>query len=198
MVNTNLGKLRGYRERSGLFHTYFSFKGIPYAEPPIDNLRFRAPVPHRKWPGIRQANRHGNVCPTNGFLGFVAGGTEDCLFLNVYTPSINASLPVMVWFHGGGYLLGDGNTLIYGADYFIREDIVVVTLNYRLGALGFLSTEDTNAQGNYGLKDVILALKWVNINIDNFGGDPRKVTIAGQSAGNIILKHRLSIHQLFL
>lgn len=89
----------------------------------------------------------------------------------------------MVWLHGGGYLLGDGNTLVYGPDLLMKENIIVVTLNNRLGALGFLSSGDKYAQGNYALKDVVLALQWIQNNIANFGGDPSKVTLAGQSAG---------------
>ena len=185
-MDTTSGQLRGYRERSGFVHTFYSFKGVPYAEPPIGELRFRAPRPHRGWSDVRNANKHGNACPTNGFLGFVAGGHEDCLFLNVYTPDVNGSLAVMVWLHGGGYLLGDGNTLVYGPDLLMRENIVVVTLNSRLGALGFLSTGDKYAQGNYALKDAVLALQWIQNNIASFGGDPSKVTLAGQSAGDDI------------
>lgn len=182
-MNTNVGQLRGYRERSGLFYTYFAFKGIPYAEPPIGDLRFRAPKPHQGWTGVRDAKNHGNSCPSNGFVGILSGGDEDCLFLNVYTSSVEGSKGVMVWLHGGGYLLGDGNTFLYGPELFMKENIVVVTLNNRLGALGFLSTEDRHSPGNFALKDVVLALKWVRDNIANFGGDPNKVTLSGQSAG---------------
>lgn len=125
-------------------------------------------------------------------MGITAGGEEDCLFLNVYTTDVNASLPVMVWFHGGAYLLGDGNTFLYGPDQLMKEDIVVVTMNSRLGTLGFLSTDDEHAQGNYGLKDNVLALRWIRENIQNFGGDANKITVAGQSAGAV------TIHNLLL
>lgn len=125
--------MRGYEERYGLYQKFYSFKGIPYAEPPIGNLRFKAPKPHRGWSGIRDAYKHGYHCPSNGFLIFLSGGNEDCLFLNVYTPNIdNEKRAVMVWVHGGAYLLSDGNTLVYGAGPLMREDIVLVTLNYRL------------------------------------------------------------------
>lgn len=126
--------------------------------------------------------RHGNSCPSLWPLGTIKFG-EDCLTLNVYTKSLTGKRPVMVWIFGGGFFLGSGNDIIYGPDYLIDEDVIVVTINYRLAALGFLSTNDNNAPGNYGLKDCILALKWIQNNIAQFGGDPTKVTIFGESAG---------------
>lgn len=124
--------MRGYEERYGLFQKFYAFKGIPYAEPPIGELRFKAPKPHGGWSGIRDAYRHGHHCPSNGFLIFLSGGNEDCLFLNIYTPNLdNEKRAVLVWVHGGAYLLSDGNALVYGAGPLMKEDIVLVTLNYR-------------------------------------------------------------------
>lgn len=114
---------------------------------------------------------------------------EDCLTLNVYTKSLNQNLPVMVWLHGGGFYMGSGNDLIYGPDYFVDDGVIVVTINYRLGVLGFFSTNDNNAPGNYGLKDCVLALKWIQDNIVQFGGDPSRVTIYGESSGSAFVHY---------
>ncbi|CRL02968.1 CLUMA_CG016255, isoform A [Clunio marinus] len=184
IVTTSSGQLRGSRVFIGLFDSYFSFKGIPYAQPPVGELRFRNPVPVVPWTGVRDASNHGDFCP-NGEVFGNSIGHEDCLFLNVYTPNLNGNLPVMMWIHGGAFIIGDGNTLVYGPDLLVEEDVIVVTLNYRLAALGFLNTGDKNAQGNYGLKDIVLAIKWVRDNIGAFGGDPEQITLFGQSAGSV-------------
>lgn len=136
---------------------------------------------------MRDASSHGNHCPNDGIGGIGAGGNEDCLFLNVYTQNLSGNLSVMFWIHGGAFIIGDGNSLVYGADLLVREDVIVVTMNYRLSALGFLSTGDKHAQGNYGLKDMVMALKWVNENIAAFGGNPRRITVFGQSAGSVAI-----------
>lgn len=183
------GILVGTKESLGvLAGSYFSFKGIPYAEPPVGALRFRAPQTHKGWTGIRDASRHGAECmqPT-----VVPGATfsEDCLFLNVYSLSLDDQKPVMVWIHGGAYYGGSGNSLLYGPELLVRQDVVIVTINYRLGILGFFSTGDQHAQGNYGLKDCIEALQWVQKNIHHFGGDPNRVTIFGESAGSALVSY---------
>lgn len=175
-----------------MFYTYYSFKGIPYAAAPVGALRFRNPAPPKSWSGVRDASSHGNHCPNDGLSGIGAGGHEDCLFLNVYTPNLTGNLPVMFWIHGGAFVIGDGNTLVYGPDLLVRENVIVVTINYRLSSLGFLSTADKNAQGNYGLKDMVMALRWVKKNIARFGGNPDQVTVFGQSAGSV------AIHLLLL
>lgn len=128
---------------------------------------------------MRDASRHRSHCPNDGIGGIGAGGEEDCLFLNVYTPNLVGNLSVMFWIHGGAFIIGDGNSLVYGPDLLLRENVIVVTMNYRLSALGFLSTGDKHAQGNYGLKDMVMALKWVNENIAAFGGNPRRITVFG-------------------
>ncbi|XP_039749175.1 juvenile hormone esterase-like [Pararge aegeria] len=168
---------------------YNSFKGIPYAAPPTGELRFKAPQPALNWEGVRNATEHGSFCPqvdqlTNKFLP----GSEDCLFLNVYTPNINTDdslKPVMVFIHGGSYAFGSGNDENYASDYLIDKNVVVVTLNYRLDSLGFLCLDTKEVPGNAGLKDQVAALKWVQKNIENFGGDSNQVTIFGQSAGAV-------------
>ncbi|KAL0113961.1 hypothetical protein PUN28_011345 [Cardiocondyla obscurior] len=122
-------------------------------------------------------------------------GDEDCLYLNVYTPDIIKKRAVMVWIHGGGFSVGSGDAAIYGPDFIVRKDVVLVTLNYRLGALGFLNLNDKVATGNQGLKDVVMALRWVQRNISQFGGDPKNVTIFGESAGGAIV-HYLTLSPL--
>lgn len=141
---------------------------------------------------MKNAIRHGNRCPTNGFEGFGAGGAEDCLFLNVYTPDLNGKLAVMVWIHAGSFMHSDGDDTLYSPNHLVRENVIVVSFNYRLTFFGFLTTGDQHAQGNYGLKDMVLALKWVKENIHAFGGDPEKITTFGASAG------ATAVHMLLL
>lgn len=183
------GRLLG-TERDGIR----TFLGIPYATPPLGKLRFRPPRPPQAWPGIRKATGFGPMAPqVNGVAAFVVPGSrqdEDCLTLNVWTPSTDsAKRPVMVWIHGGAFRQGGSCSSLYeGAALARRGDVVVVTLNYRLGALGFLShpsltDEETGICGNWGLLDQVAALEWVRDNIERFGGDPAKVTLFGESAG---------------
>nr|XP_023023901.1 venom carboxylesterase-6-like [Leptinotarsa decemlineata] len=166
---------------------YLAFQDIPYAKPPVGDLRFKEPVRPEKWKGVLNTTENRKVCiqfsdPSD------PRETEDCLVLNVYTP-VNPEkltkhkLAVLVWIHGGSFLRWFGTMDPFGPDYFIDNNVVVVTLNYRLGPLGFLTTNDGVIPANNGLKDQRLALEWVNKNIEIFGGDPAKVTIGGQSAG---------------
>lgn len=192
--STPIGDLLGLKKSSTIISNYYAFKGIPYAQPPINNLRFRNPQPHPGWQGVLDAREHGSSCVQPGTLwGY--SGSEDCLFLNVYAPSLKGSRAVMVFIHGGSFTGGDGSTHYYGSEPLINEDVVLVTINYRLGLLGFLATGDRNAQGNYGVKDAIEALKWVQKNIAYFGGDPDRVTIFGESAGSVMV-HALVISPL--
>ena len=170
------------------------FLGVPYAAPPVGELRFRPPQPPAPWPVPRQAMDYGSICPQRSAEGVV--GHEDCLFLNVFAPAADAALgrserrPVMVWIHGGGYNAGAGSEPLYDPSAIVRAaGVVVVTLNYRLGILGFLAHPALNAEngrgisGNYGIEDQQAALAWTRQNIAAFGGDPGRVTIFGESAG---------------
>lgn len=190
-VRIEQGILEGRRVVSAAEGTFVSFQGIPYAKSPVGPLRFKDAEPPEKWDGVRPAYSEGNICPQEG-LG--VAGNEDCLFLNIYTsqwPPSAESLPVMVWIHGGGFVRGSGNNDTYGPDYLVSEGVIVVTINYRLGELGFLYLNEA-APGNVGLKDQVAALRWVQRNIGAFGGDSGKVTIFGQSAGGA------SVHLLML
>lgn len=192
------GQLRGERKSLNLKEKYVSFKGIPYAVPPLKDLRFKPPVPHPGWEGIRNASSHGGVCLGPGYLvPGVVEGQEDCLYLNVYSPDLNPDekYPVMFWIHGGSFTAGSGNSLIYGPEWLVKEGVIVVTVNYRLGLLGFFATGDKHSPGNYGAKDLVAALKWVQNNIEVFGGDRDKVTIFGESAGSA-LTHYLVLSKM--
>ncbi|XP_047004362.1 cholinesterase 1-like isoform X1 [Schistocerca americana] len=160
---------------------YFSFRGIPYAVPPTGKLRYTDPIPYSS-NGSVEALEDAPHCAQE------SGGKEDCLYLNVYTRQLDGSeggAAVMVYLHGGALTSGSGDSTVYGPDFFLEVDgIVFVTLNYRLGAIGFLSTQDSVIRGNYGFKDQIVALRWVQQNIATFGGDPGRVTLIGESAGS--------------
>ncbi|XP_067006820.2 esterase FE4 [Anabrus simplex] len=176
------GALKGRKVTPDNLSPYYTFLGIPYGKPPVGNLRFKAPVPAETWNGTRDAQQEGNMCKQSG----APGSDENCLFLNVYTPELPGSgslKPVMVWIHGGGFGTGSGNHEKQGPQFLINEGIVYVSINYRLGIFGFMSTEDEVVPGNAGLKDQVLALRWVQQNIAAFGGDPNQVTIFGDSAG---------------
>ncbi|XP_015597091.1 esterase FE4 isoform X1 [Cephus cinctus] len=165
--------------------TISGFLGIPYGRPPVGRLRFKAPQPALPWNGTYSAT-NGTIRCTQVLDGPIKG-REDCLYLNVYTPQLpsnsTASLPVMVYIFGGGFVVGAARIDLYGPNFIMDHDVVLVTINYRLGPLGFMTTGDKEAPGNFGLKDQILALRWVQSNIGAFGGDPNQVTLFGNSAG---------------
>nr|AIY69041.1 carboxyl/choline esterase [Chilo suppressalis] len=168
---------------------YYSFEGIPYAEPPVGDLRFKNPEPLDSWPGLKDCTKPGNRCAQiNPLSGKGFEGSEDCLYLNVYTPSLPAkkieNLPVLFFIHGGKLILGYGD--YYQPDYFLRHDVILVTVNYRLNVLGFLCLDMPEAPGNVGMKDCAVALRWVKRNISNFNGDPNNITVFGESAGAAI------------
>ncbi|CAH0586804.1 unnamed protein product [Chrysodeixis includens] len=187
IVEVKQGQLAGIKEKDVTGeYDFYSFRGIPYAKAPVGELRFKAPQEADSWDGVRDASKHGNVCPQfNPISAQYNYGSEDCLFLNVYTPSLSASkpLPVVVYFHGGAYLFGDGNDNLYAADFLVTKDVILVTFNYRLETLGFLSLGTEDVPGNAGLKDQVQVLKWVQENISKFGGNPEEVTILGGTAG---------------
>ena len=190
IVETAQGLLEGFAKDGVL-----RFNGIPYAKPPVGALRWRVAVTPEPWTGIRDASRFGPIAPQlRSAAEALIGGTpgeqsEDCLYLNVWTPGTDGKRPVMVWIHGGAFVTGAGTIGTYNGKHLAaRGDVVVVTINYRLGALGFLNLRDVTdgqhpACGVEGLMDQIAALRWVRENIAAFGGDPGKVTLFGESAG---------------
>ncbi|MDQ3250446.1 MAG: carboxylesterase/lipase family protein [Chloroflexota bacterium] len=189
-ITIEAGQLQGVVENNVV-----SFKGIPYAAPPVGDLRWRAPQPAATWPAVRPADAYGNACIQQPGLSAKNGGepgplSEDCLYLNIWTPrpGPTSKLPVMVWIHGGGYVFGAGGLEVYDGAPLASQGAVVVNFNYRLGQLGFfvhpaLDKESPNGPANFGLLDQIAALTWVQQNIAQFGGDANNVTIFGQSAG---------------
>ncbi|XP_069956161.1 pyrethroid hydrolase Ces2a-like isoform X2 [Cherax quadricarinatus] len=177
-IQLNTGRIRGVKEEVDKGRFVYLFRGIPYAKPPVGELRFKAPVAPESWTGVRECSKWAPVCPQDTY------GSEDCLYLNVFTPYYQdrkSKLPVIVYIHGGSFLAG--GTSGFGHLPLLTQDVVLVTLQYRLGVLGFLSTEDQVLPGNLGLQDQLLALVWVRDNIARFGGDSEKVTILGSSAG---------------
>ncbi|XP_059613937.1 esterase B1-like [Phlebotomus argentipes] len=187
VARTALGLIRGVKSEGILGAKYLSFFRIPYAKPPLGDLRFRDPQPPESWEETLDCTVESQGCAQNMLFmnGFI--GDEDCLHVNVYTKNLNPKrlLPVMLYIHGGGFVCGAGTTMMYGPDFIIERDVVLVTFHYRVGALGFLSLQDPtlNIPGNAGLKDQVMALKWVRDNISFFGGDPNNVTLFGESAG---------------
>ncbi|WP_233852978.1 carboxylesterase/lipase family protein [Paraburkholderia sp. HD33-4] len=185
-IDIDSGPVRGSDD--GAMKTYL---GIPYAAPPVGELRWRPPQAPAHWSSTLEANTPGNACAQNGDLGAFAsaGGREDCLYLNVYAPSnassASAPKPVLVWIHGGNLTVGQAND--YNPKMVVGRNMIVVTINYRLGVLGFFSNPDIDNEGhpfgNYGQMDQTFALDWVQRNIGKFGGDPHNVTIAGESSG---------------
>lgn len=196
IVKTDLGQLSGVHAADGVT----AFLGVPFGAPPVGNLRWRPPQRAAHWNGVRNADRFGTSCMqveagsrlpwteefmTQGPIG------EDCLFLNVWTPAerANAKLPVMFWIYGGGFSEGSGEVAVYDGTELAKKGVVIVSVNYRVGVLGFLAHPELSAEsehhvsGNYGILDQIEALRFVHRNIAAFGGDPERVTIFGQSAG---------------
>ena len=193
-VKVQSGELEGTKEPGSNVR---AFKGIPFAAPPLGPLRWKAPQPAPGWTGVRKANEFGSRCMQGNPFGDMIfrdkGPSEDCLYLNVWTPasSPKARLPVMVWIYGGGFAAGSSSEQRQDGSHLAKKGVVVVSFNYRLGVFGFLShpdltkESDRNASGNYGLLDQLAALEWVQKNISAFGGDPRQVTIFGESAGSL-------------
>ncbi|XP_033228633.1 esterase E4-like [Belonocnema kinseyi] len=185
------GTIQGTEMKTRNGRTISAFFGIPYANPPTGNLRFKEPVALKiKWTGVRSAVNETHSCLQK--INGIVKGHEDCLFLNVYSPVVNFDkriqdnlFPVMVFIHGGGFVKGDISSKNYGPQYLLDRDIVLVTINYRLGVFGFLSTGDNVVLGNIGLKDQVFALKWIQENIKAFSGDPNRVTLFGTEAGGV-------------
>ncbi|MDL2318971.1 carboxylesterase family protein, partial [Eubacteriales bacterium OttesenSCG-928-A19] len=208
VVQTNRGTLRGVHKQS-----YTVFRGIPYAEAPVGDLRFCPPQPPKSWEGVRDATRFGNRAPQKEqpdgsfyqkeFFNdedFIPPMSEDCLYLNVWTPDArqDAPLPVALWIHGGAFAHGYGTEPEFDGAGFCARGVILVTINYRVGALGFLAhpwlSEESarGGSGNYGILDQIAALRWVRENIAAFGGDPGRITVFGQSAGGMSVQTLVS------
>lgn len=199
VVTAPAGAVRGVAEGD-----IVSFKGMPYAAPPVGQMRWRPPAPAAHWDGVRAADQFGPACiqPTplvqSIYSADLGRTSEDCLTLNVWTPDAAGKAPVMVWIHGGALVTGSSKEVLYDGARLAREGVVVVSINYRLGVLGWLSHPDLSAEspanisGNYGLLDQVAALEWIKRNIASFGGDPDKVTIAGESAGGLSVLYLMS------
>ncbi|XP_061264203.1 neuroligin-4, X-linked isoform X1 [Bos javanicus] len=210
VVSTNYGKIRGLRTPlpNEILGPVEQYLGVPYASPPTGERRFQPPEPPSSWTGVRNATQFAAVCPQHldersllhdmlpvwftanldTLMTYMQDQNEDCLYLNIYVPTEddihdqNSKKPVMVYIHGGSYMDGTGN-MIDGSILASYGNVIVITINYRLGILGFLSTGDQAAKGNYGLLDQIQALRWIEENVGAFGGDPKRVTIFGSGAG---------------
>ncbi|XP_026670908.1 esterase FE4-like isoform X2 [Ceratina calcarata] len=193
-VTAPIGRIHGSIIRSRLGREIYSFRGVRYAEPPTGERRFQIPVPAADWDDVFDASQEGPACPNLRNTNI----SEDCLRLNVYTTKLpsereNPNRSVLVYFHPGGFYDMSGQSLYWGPQYLLDQDVVLVTVNNRLGSLGFISTGDSLAPGNLGFKDQVIALRWIQRNIAAFGGDPNSVTISGCSIGGTsVMLHMVS------
>src|SRR5499427_6249556 len=196
-VTVRSGKVKGAYNSD---HSVLMFKGVPFAAPPVGDLRWKAPQPVRKWSGVRAADKFGPACMQTDVFGDIlqfmrdAQPSEDCLNLTIWIPAsakASSKLPVFVWYYGGGFVAGGNSEMRYDGEALARKGILVVEPNYRLGVFGFLSHPELTAEsghhssGNYGLLDQVAALAWVVKNIAAFGGDPHNITVGGESAGSL-------------
>lgn len=200
-AETNYGKIQGFHDEQSNLDL---FRGVPFARPPVGDLRWKAPQEMDDWEGVKKTTEFGPApMQTNVFGDMIYRGkgfSEDCLYLNIWTPeaSEDKSLPVLVYFYGGGFVAGSGGEPRYDGTSLAQKGIVVVTVNYRLNIFGFFAHPELSAEapyhasGNYGLLDQNAALKWVSENIENFGGDPEKITIGGESAGSISVSAQMA------
>lgn len=186
------GRIEGTTLTTRLGQEFLAFRNVPFAEPPIGDLRFRAPVAKQPWSDVLNCTAYGPMCMQDSDWGIAM--SEDCLTVNVFSKNIPQSgdlKPVIAYIHGGGFEAG--SSVEADPNYLMERDLVVVTISYRLGAFGFLALGTEDAAGNQGLKDQALALQWIRKNIAHFGGDPSKVTIAGLSAGgHCVTAHMIS------
>lgn len=182
-VEIEQGSINGTLMTSRFGRSYHAFLRIPFAEPPIGDLRFKEPQPPKSWTGVYDATYYGPMCVQTNARPDI-GADEDCLHLNVFSPNITASLPVIVYIFGGAFSWGTGIDQ-GGPQSLMDREVVVVNFNHRVSALGFLALGTKEISGNQGMKDQVLALKWIQKNIATFGGDPSRVILSGMSAGGI-------------
>ncbi|CAG9789555.1 unnamed protein product [Diatraea saccharalis] len=210
-ARTDAGWVCGTRRRAVSSREYASFLAVPYAKQPLGELRFQELLPAEPWYGVRNATNEGPVCPQTDvfymqFHTAKGGMSEACIHANVYVPiealpdpykapEVNTTgpgLPVLVFIHGGGFAFGSGDPDLYGPEYLVSKGVIVITFNYRLNVFGFLSLNSSQVPGNMGLRDGLSLLRWVRSNARGFGGDPRSVTLGGQSAG-AVMAHMLTL-----
>ncbi|XP_063709224.1 esterase B1-like [Culicoides brevitarsis] len=197
IVNTNSGPVKGISRKNDVGKVFYSFQHIPYAQQPIGELRFKDPRPVIPWNQPLDCTKEGPKCfqfdNLSGELEFF--GSDECLGVNIFTPNLKPwrPLPVCVWIHGGGFVVGSSSTDIYGPDLIVEKGVIMVSFNYRLGIFGFLSLKDPKlgVPGNAGLKDQSMALKWIKENISHFGGDPNNITVFGGSAGGASVHYQM-------
>lgn len=202
IISAPIGTLSGSAMQTRNGRNIFAYQGIPYAEPPVNKLRFKKPklLSTPAWTGTFAATSKATKCVQMNSAKipyFKIVGDEDCLQLNVYVPetAMKKPLPVMVWFHGGGFTAGDSSDRAYGPSYLLDKDVILVTANYRLGIFGFFTLGHTEAPGNLAMWDQHASLKWVQTNIASFGGNPDMVTIFGESAGGWSVSYQLASRQ---
>ncbi|KAL1517860.1 hypothetical protein ABEB36_001568 [Hypothenemus hampei] len=198
VVKTLQGAVEGTQGTDLDGNHFHKFLGIPYAKPPIGELRFKEPQAPSSWIGIRETIEESNPCYQKNEYTQQYEGSEDCLYLNVFTRELPINeeynlRPVMVWIHGGAFTGGSNSTKFYGPEFLLSQDVVLVTINYRLGFLGFLRFKDPqfNISGNMGLKDQVQALRWIKDNIQQFNGNPNNVTLFGESAGGASIHYHV-------
>lgn len=184
IVQTPNGFIEGIIQQNQNGQDFYSFRGIPYAEPPLNELRFKAPLPRRPWNGVLNATADGSWCLRSFTRMPTDRESEDCLILNVYSRDLNNQLPVIVHIAGGFYLVGNSDSTVrLGPQYFLNHHVVLVTFNYRNNIFGLANSDSSDAPGNAAFKDMVLALKWVQDNIQFFGGNPNLVTLLGGQSG---------------
>ncbi|KAH8280908.1 hypothetical protein KR054_004019, partial [Drosophila jambulina] len=200
VVQTTHGKVQGTLLKGLYEDQFYAFDGIPYAKPPLGTLRFKEPQDVEPWHDIRDCSKPLNKCLQVNSLTKIVEGSEDCLYLNISVKTLNSekSLPLMVYVHGGNYKGDDPSRRAWGPDYFMRENVVHVSIGYRMGPFGkFLAFKDPSLEipGNAGLKDIVLALRWIKANAVNFNGDPDNITLFGHSSGSMIVQFLLASPQ---
>ncbi|EDV93363.1 GH19267 [Drosophila grimshawi] len=198
-ISLPVGQIRGVKRRTLYDDEYFSFERLPFGQPPVGELRFKAPKPAEPWTGVLDCTHFGEKPVQRSLSTRVIDGAEDCLYLNVYAKQLKTEkpLPVMVYIYGGAFSIGEATRELYAPDYLMAKDVVLVTLNYRVDCLGFLSLKDPSLEvpGNAGLKDQVLAIKWVKQYISHFNGDANNITVFGESAGGCSTHYMMCTEQ---